>query len=223
MSHVSAKELETFMKFNTGITYGACSLLGLLLCCGSSASAVTITFNDLTDSPFVTVSGADSARVSFTTNPVTGCVGEVCTLFLAIPQNYIDGAGVGNSGPANIFGGPDDLVSTPPGALSDTYQPSIKFSPIFTLLGFTLTFTSDGETSNQLPPFINGARPITENGTIQLLDNFSWAGTGVTDTINFGSDVPAALSPEPGTVGLVLLSVTAGVLFVRRQKALRNG
>ena len=54
-----------------------CATLAVALFAAGSAMAATITFNDLTSSPFVTVAGADAARVTSSGCAPDGGGGEI--------------------------------------------------------------------------------------------------------------------------------------------------
>jgi len=199
------------LKFRS-IPVGAISALTfcLLQPFGAAGGPITITFNDLTESPFITVTGspADTVRASFVG---TGCVGEICTVTLAAPINYVSGTGVGIIGSANIFGSLLDDGATP----SDTYLQTLNTgTPTQTNpsgVSFTLIFNStDGVQA--LPPNTFSLQTLTETGAVQPLDNFQWAGTGVTDQVTFVSDAV----PEPSTgllmlVGVALAGISAGI------------
>ena len=168
--------------------------------------AATITFNDLSPTPFVTVTGPGASRATFPTSS-TGCVGETCTVTLTAPSIYVTGAGIGIGGSENIY---EPLSLT----LSDTYQETLNTDG----RSFTLTFIS-GTTSA-----LSGAGTIHETGSVQALDYLQWAGTGlppgapnITDQVLFGSEVP-----EPSTgllmlVGVALVGIPSYALGHRRK------
>jgi len=157
-----------------------------------SAQASTITFNDLSSSPFVTVSGPDASRVIVGATPCVsdGSGGETCTVFVSTPSAYVQGAGVGSGGNANIFeAGSSTLIS-------DTYLETPNYAgPL--LVGFTLVFRS-----NDVQPLAPLARSINEDGTVQSLDQLQWSnGSSIVavDQINFASTD----TPEPATMAML--------------------
>lgn len=184
------------------ISVGAIAALTFCLLQPLGAASITITFNDLGTTPFVTVAGlpADILRATFAG---TGCVGETCIVTLTAPSTYVSGTGIGIGGSENIYE-PGGLT------LSDTYQETLRTDD----RSFTLTFIS-GATSALL-----SSGTIHETGSVQALDDLQWAGTGtggpppgpnITDHVLFGSEVP-----EPSTGLLMLVGVAlVGISIVR--------
>src|ERR1035437_9673451 len=172
------------------ISVGAIAALTFCLLQPLGAASITITFNDLGITPFVTVTG-DSLITPRATFAGTRCVVETCIVTLTAPSNYVTG-GINSGGSENIY------EPGLPLTLSDTYQETLRTDG----RSFTLTFIS-GATSA-----LSGAGTIHETGILQALDDLQWAGTGtgsppgpnITDHVVFGSEVP-----EPST-GLLMRS-----------------
>src|ERR1035437_1953994 len=115
------------------ISVGAIAALTFCLLQPLGAASITITFNDLGITPFVTVTG-DSLITPRATFAGTGCVVETCIVTLTAPSNYVTG-GINIGGSENIYE-PGGLT------LSDTYQETLRNDG----RSFTLTFIS-GATS----------------------------------------------------------------------------
>ena len=183
-----------------------CAALAVALLAAGPANASTILFNDLTSSPFITVTGADASRVIVGANPCVsdGSGGETCTVFVSTPAAYVQGAGVGIQGNANIFETGSGIL------ISDTYLETPTFVNGL-LIGFSLTFRS-----NDVQPLAPNARSINEDGTVQSLDQLQWSnGTSIiaVDQINFASTDAV---PEPATMSLIGFSCLAFGLIRRR-------
>ena len=164
-----------------------CTLFSLSVC-SVQAVAGTITFNDLTDTLSVSLTGSDSARYSFLSGQPLGCLLEVCTVMVAAPTGYVRGTGIGIVGPANI------LEPGTGSLLSDTYQENIASNGG----SYTLIFTSDATVP--LPSNTFSLQTIRETGSVQALDTLTWFGTGpppISDQVFFASSVP-----EPASLAL---------------------
>jgi len=168
---------------------GLCAPLSLMLFCGPAAVAGTITFNDLTESPFIT---------DTTGRAVGSCVNEVCTVVLS---PLAGSQGLNLTSPANIFGG---VGTAEAGILSDTFQINCCSNPFPTV---TLIFSSDPEGGPSLAQIPGPAQTLVETGLLQQVGIVTWNGNGAvlgTDTIYFQSDVESTTMPEPSAKWLAL-------------------
>jgi hypothetical protein len=193
MNRPSARSL-----FGARSLVGFCALLSLLMFCEPAAIAATITFNDLTENPFITFSGPDAARAS------GGCQGEVCTVTLLPPPL------------PNSFGATwqERLNILDSAGISDILTVEPTFDANFNVLFFTIVFNSDSELPLVGPP----SNISREDGTLQTASSIGWffnTGT-VTDTIQFQSNVNEA--PEPASLVLTGGGLVGLGLWRRRRR-----
>ena len=141
---------------------GFCALFALSTLTARRAAAATINFFDIGSAPYVTVTGTDASRVTYTG---TGCVAEVCTVTIAPPPFADPSQAISGLGAVSIFDPSDNTL------LSDSYTMNALSSGGF-VGGATLVFTS-GLNQHVTPSF--GLGNITETGLLQSLDTVTWS------------------------------------------------
>ena len=175
---------------------GFCALFALSNLTAQSAAAATITFNDIGSALYVTVTGTDASRVTYTG---TGCAAEVCTVTIAPPPFADPSQAIGGLGAVSIFDQSDNTL------LSDSYTMNALSSGGF-VGAVRLVFTS-GLNQHVTPSF--GVGNITETGLLQPLASVTWSlalpNPGpprgfFSDQVNFVSSE----LPEPSSLILVI-------------------
>ena len=172
------------------------------------ADDITITFNDLTESPTVTFSPAGQTRAT------GSCILESCTVTVLPPAGTLFGIAISPSSAS--IGDPDGVT------ISDTFDATAS---VVTAI-VSLTFTSDGDVPGGLglcaDAVAAGGCFIIENGAIQQIGTISWFGSGIilaTDTIQFASDIDSQAALVSGASSLLLFML--GLPFLAR--ATRGG
>ena len=191
-----------------------------LLALGSTlaAKADNIVFNDLTESPFVTLNGTtitgNGGRVS---NFSSTLGGELISFTLADP-----GGTVRTTLASAIF---TNVFDPTTGALSDRFIGSLVTSGPLAGIAYNVIFASDGEGGAfpglpVIPPGAVTPGPVIEDGTVQKVATVQTGGTDF-DFLYIQSDVePTATVPEPSSI--ILGVSTLALLLVFRRRPLRS-
>src|SRR5215472_6477025 len=157
----------------------------LVLGSGLVTKADNFIFNDLTESPTLTISG-NIGRVS---NVVTSNGGEITTFTVADPDNAVS-----TTLKTPIF---TELLDSPNGAISDYFIASLHPGGF----AYDVQYGSDTEGTSLVPPSV-GATPtiLVEDGTAQAVGTVQTGGTDF-DTFFLQSDVESAPPvPEPSSI-----------------------
>ena len=180
-----------------------------VLRCLAIAVAATFVFGGYINAATIQISDPSTDMVTATDNGTSGgrfsllsCTGlnESCTFQILAPPGFF---GIPLVTAANIFE-PGTMMQV----VSDTFQ---QVTCPTTTAATCWAFVSDSETS--LTPLV--AAPIIEDPTrFQTVDTISYAGSSVTDTIQFQSDADV---PEPSSAMGLGSALLVGAWLVRRR------
>ena len=167
--------------------------------------ADTFTFNDLTESPTLSITG-NIGRIS---NVVTSNGGEITTFTVADPDNAVS-----TTLKTPIF---TELLDSPNGAISDYFIASLHPGGF----AYDVQYGSDTEGTPLVPPSVGVAPTIlVEDGTVQAVGTVQTGGTDF-DFFFLQSDVEAT-PPIPEPSSIVLGASMLALLFVFRRKLIRT-
>jgi hypothetical protein len=195
------------------------SVASLALGAALNAKADVIVFNDLTESPFVTINGTtitgDGGRVS---NFSSTLGGELISFTLADPSGRVR---------TTLAGALYTNVFDPTGGLSDRWIASLVLSGPLAGVAYNVTFASDGEGGAfpglpAIPPGAVTSGPIIEDGTVQQVGTVQTGSTDF-DFLYVQSNVePGGTVPEPSSIVLGVSTLGVLLVFCRRRSTVTS-